>query len=430
MASRYFADFLRAMACLVFTMSVTALAGTMPPGLTSDTVVVDRIVIGASPASSVTPELLTSYFDLPLGRQVTRDEMQEHLSRLKLRLEALAYFSKIDLRLERGDVRNHFVVVVDLETASATYAGIGATASKGRRRLSFLNFESLSHQESLFAGSRDIAGTGLMIDAEVRHTDEALKSFFATRLIGNAVTATLFHPGIAGSPYVAGLKLYVGRNQATTEISADDDSPDEGSAEPSPSQMTSRIDLWGYEALVGRRFGMMTVSVANSRIGERTTGATDFGFASNYLGLQFNYSAKSYLAAIEPGTTAKLEFGESFTSVVGKLPLATGSLDHTVFVASHQALTPKFKYTYTDKSGLVPGASEYQGSVLYQWVSPWDWVFGVEPKALSSAHQSPAYAAEASAKFVSRSFLVSLSLVGGTQGYGTSQGSDQRGVMP
>ncbi len=374
----------------------------------SELVVLDRLEVHGSTDSPA--GFLETYGDLPLGTSMAPGALQDHLAKFKLRLEALSYFKSVDLHLERGQVRNHYIVVIDLEIVSPYYGGVGASAYRGKRNLPVLGplvftMDGDGREARAFAGSRNIAGTGLMADLELRHFDVNARDGYIKGLAGDVITASLFHPAIAHSPYSLGVQVAEGKTATTFQFGA------------YQNRVNTVVDTYAVD--LGRRFGLNSISLVGGRSAVRMLDTLfNFNTAVNYVGLRDIYSEKSFLAAVEPGTVVKFAALRTVRDDT-TFPLINLSVENTQLFASHQAITPRFQAVYS---------YDYQLSILYQWISPWNWAFGLQPLAVAGLGTKPGYGFGLSAKYVTPSFFVDLSLSVGTQSFDDGQTVGRHGV--
>ncbi len=385
--------------------------------LAEEAVVIDKIEVLGSPNTTV--GFLETYLDLPIGQPIPASLLQDHLSRFKLRLEALAYFKKIDLRLERGSVRNHFIVVVELEAISAFYGGIGANSFNETNLVSSSSGTlGKSMQEKVFFGTRDIGGSGLMSDIELRRDRFDLEQSEAK---GHTITASLFHPAFLKSAYFGGVKISESRLKAKIVFSSIEELPQFPTG---PYRLTVKSS--NYELQWGRRFGLSSWSVLGGESRQETISSEDsnFDLSNRYVGARFNYSEKSYLAAVEPGSVIEV----SIRQEIGSGSAITVAFENSQFISERQVLTPKLQsFIYKEQKQLY---QTHLASLLYAWVSPWDWVMGVEPRSAFSSKERPTYGIKLSATYISASFLVNLNLAVGGSSFSDDPAEGQRGVLP
>lgn len=390
-----------------------------PPG--DIKVEVDRVEVHGSSDTAV--DLIESYLDLPLSTPLSQSVLQDHLAKLKLRLEALAYFKTIDVRLEKGNIRNHYIVVVSLEALRSFYIGFDGSAHDGKKEIGDYYTKEKGISEQIYAGSRNIAGTGIMADVQIEHIDAWNKQRLGidSKSEVNVLQSSLFHPAIYGSPYSAGLLLYAGRAQAIVDLPF---TIRDGITEPipEPKQVKSKLDFRYLYGNVGRRFGLMTLNLVGGLYYARNDGDFESEVKEYSYGLGAGYVEKSYLAVVEPGAVANvIIINENIIN--GKQLRFDG--EYTQFVASHQALTTKI-YSQLSKSSGDDLLQIYECSVLYQWISPWDWVFGLEPMALVGSERQPGYGSTLSAKYASSTFLTNFAITVGDLSALQSQSSYAR----
>jgi hypothetical protein len=352
--------------------------------LTTDQVVVEKILVAGDNASSASQKVLEDALDLELGAPMSRDQLDESLTRARQRLEALAYYQSIDIGLRKGSVRNHFEIVAALTPANPLYSG----ASYSRLHIAELGGVPIADGDlnlyEAFAGTRDLFKTGSRFEMNLSHFEYSFggeDDTWSSQSETNAIRVTAYQDSIFGSQYFFGVSGSYEQSKSRSSSSYQDE-----------TFYDKTIDvekLW--RVAVGRRFGLLSVA-----------GGMDRRFAESYdedwnststettSRATLQYTDKSGLASVEQGATAKMTY-ERPTAPVREYhePNLTTELSYTVFFAGNQAFTPKgillhdwsedFNYSAGEERQRKVGLQRfYDLSLLYQYVFPHDLVLSLK----------------------------------------------------
>ncbi len=376
----------------------------------ADLVVLDRIEILGSAHTS--RDLLETYLNLPFASPITQERLQEHLAKFKLSLETLGYFKKVDVRLAKGNTRNHYIVVVDLEPISWFYTGLtnAYSADKEKDVFKYGHF----HQKA-YMGSRNLFGTGKMLDLSLDRLDFSRKiQSCSIKGQSQRVGALYLDPSLDGSPYLAGVGAgvsdFIVKYQGCDALF--------NVQIPKSIKETNK----SYLAVVGRRFGLTTLSFKVNSIQLSNKKDTS-------LGLAINYSEKSYLSAVESGSVLKATISGDSDATQKSIGIEG---EDTRFLSPTHALTGMVRTHWTRFNGAIDSSyADMNLSLLYQWVSPWSWVFGLNPDSLFTKNSEPQYGLSLTADYISPSFLLNFAItVGETAPPGLEKTKTYRPELP
>lgn len=331
------------------------------------TVVVEEIrVVGNTVLSDA---VLKAALDVPVGKALSREALDDAMRIGKQRLEALGYFRSVDLALQKGRSRGRFRLVVTVQAERSSYFGATTVRSENKEnafRGPLRRKESISQA---YAGSRNLAGTGLrgefaLVYSETDMQSDVIESFQSMP----GFSASLYDPSLADSPWFAGVAtaMLFSRSRTTFDI------PE--LPEPSRTKSKGRFGF-GY-GLVGRRIGLTTASVGVSRFisrfeseSEGEVTVTSVPPATGILG-RFTFSDKTFLTKVEPGTALSIDYNRD-TAPHYQPPTVGITALHTWMPAGAHALTPILagQYEYSTYGEDVALDRAYDCSLKYDFVA-------------------------------------------------------------
>lgn len=386
-----------------------------------------------------------SVVDVPVGKWLTRDELDNAIVRTEQHLRALGYFRNIDLKLERGTTPAHFILIVTTEAESLRYFGVASSVRHTKRRAEYEGSYNKRSYFDLFGGTRNLWGTGFQFDIDAKYSlaDNRDNYHFNDMSAGTRTSSrepTIFVslniPDVAGSPVFLST-TYV-RGQSFYSVNQTNWYKDQLTM---IGENSSHFNYNGIFQVVGLRFGLLRASFGLLRIlgqggynysydspeGSPATFhvAADeqylFGGTTAYSQLQ--YSEKTGLVAIEPGMLARVSMQRETAGNVN-VPYYIASVEHSSLFAERHALTPKGIAKWKRDGDFQ---RDYNISLRYEYATPWTWVIGAEEgfgrrfQEPGSNHNTsyPQYHTSLSAKYYTPSFIASLAFIYGDLGIAT-----------
>jgi hypothetical protein len=281
------------------------------PHIDGPWVVIDEFIF--SEPGGTNADVLSHYFDVPEDKCLSRADLDQGLSEARTRLEALGEYKKINIALRKGQVRDHYIVAVELEPESPYYFGAGLTMSRQNRATSLSDGYTRNDPSKykalvtdLYVGNRNLFNSQARIDfnasyEEIRdenNYDDDYRSHVSQ--YNNFLTLNFFHPNFLFKNFVLGTTFYrlhyfyrYDTNFSTSTAGDDYDS------------YKFALDGFYSSLKFGYRWKLLTVTPNISRI---TVHANDDGDYSTYVGVSATFTNKTFLVAVEPGIFAKLSY--------------------------------------------------------------------------------------------------------------------------
>ncbi len=284
--------------------------------------------------SGISREFLESMIGIPAGKPLSREKLDLEIEGARRRLDALAFFRTIDMRLVKGAVRDHYRLAVVLGAARVVYQGASLTSVRARKENEVLSDTSMLAEA--FVGSRALFGTSLRGELAVFRNEERSEEKSSSHTNGHVVgRASLYEPAIFGTPWFAGVNLLYSGGQSTSDAQYDEGPDYHG-------ESTSYMRV--AHLTLGRRVGLLSGSATWMR------GMSDYRYESRGFGkenghayftywiVNARYSDKPFISRVEPGLVASVQYMRGYAPEV-QPPLATVNAARTWMVGPH-ALTP------------------------------------------------------------------------------------------
>ncbi len=334
-------------------------------------VFVDQIqIIGNADLSDA---VLKAAFDLPIGRPLSREALDEHLRAGKQRLEGLGYFRSIDVALKKGNSRGHYRVVLTVEAERSSYFGMTLVRNDNKDESFRGPLKSQTDTYQAYAGSRNLFSTGLrgefallfsktFSDSEVIDSEQAMPG----------AAASLYDPSLLDSSWFAGGAAGYFSSKSKTSFNLTE-LPD-GSVE---SKTKGQFSI--FYGVVGRRIGLTTTSVGLSRFLSKfetqssNPDDTTISYSAPATGLfaRFSFSDKTYLTKVEPGSALAIDYNRD-TAPHYEAPSTGLTALHTWMFGSTHAVTPtlagQYDYSFSDDNERALSRT-YDYSFKYDYVA-------------------------------------------------------------
>lgn len=333
------------MTWLLRTFIVMLLLAVTPAARADDTVVtLDAIKIKGG--EGLSRERLEAAIDLNGGESMPRARLDERVETARQRLEAMRLYATVDMRLEKGGLRHHYVLIVNLGRAVTWYGGLALSANKDQE--SGDDAHGAYDNETLYFGSRALAGTDLRAEVSAKlgnmRWDVKDGDFEDSDLSTEGV---LFDPSLCDTPWFAGLNAEYGSAHGVGHYNVRNEAGERTGVDR--TKYVSYQKSFGLTA--GRRFGLLSAAVTARRSFNRSDSESSLFSKGSYEGsskqitADLRYSEKPGIVRLEPGLVSTLSYDRAYYEKRISAPVTSLTLLNT-WIFGNQAVTPAGAYVW------------------------------------------------------------------------------------
>lgn len=331
-------------------------------------------------------EMLTAAIGLSAGETMSRGDLDNRVEEGQRRLEALALFKSVDMRLAKGSERNHYILVVQLGPARAWYGGLTLF---GNQDISHEDDDDYAYRHydsfaTAFWGSRALLGSNfrgevslsyLSFKYQTRSGQTAYGSSSRDTSLSQGLSAQLaaFDPTLGGTPWFAGLTLQ------NLELRTKSKYWYQPPSQPRIDETRKGGTRYKFVSLtLGRRLGLFSISANavrtrsenfSSESTQKYPGYSDLSFSTSFF-TDVIYSEKAGLARLEPGLVAKVIYSRSMAPDV-ETPTVRTTTSHS-WIFDNNAITPalvsEWSYSHYCNNDQCSDhlEREHDASILYE----------------------------------------------------------------